>query len=38
MAIDKVAQSSGLEDNLAEKTLADDATAAVVGDDAAVDP
>ena len=38
MATDEAAQSSAPEDNGAEKTPADDATAAVVGDDAAVDP
>ena len=38
MATDEAAQSSAPEDNVAEKTNADDASAAVVGDDAAVDP
>ena len=38
MATDEAAQSSAPEDNAAKKTLADDATVAVVGDDAAVDP
>ena len=38
MAIDEVAQSSAPEDNVVKKTPADDATAAVVGDDATVDP
>ena len=41
MAIDEAAQSSTPEDDVAEKALADDATAgdnAAVGDDAAVDP
>ena len=38
MATDEAAQSSASEDNAAEKTPVDDATAAVVGDDAAVDP
>ena len=38
MVIDEAAQSSALKDNVAEKTPADDATAAVVNDDAAVDP
>ena len=38
MATDEAAQSSAPEDNAAEKTPADDATAAVVSDDAAVDP
>ena len=38
MATDEAAQSSAPKDNAAEKTPADDATAIVVGDDAAVDP
>ena len=38
MATNEAAQSSAPEDNVAEKTPADDATAAVVGDDTAVDP
>ena len=38
MAIDEAAQSSTPEDNVAEKTPADDATIAVVGDDAVIDP
>ena len=38
MAIDEAAQSSAPEDNIAEKTNVDDASTAVVGDDAAVDP
>ena len=38
MAIDEVAQSSAPEDNIAEKTNVDDASTAVAGDDAAVDP
>ena len=38
MATDEAAQSSTPEDNVAEKTNADDASAAVVGNDAAIDP
>ena len=38
MVIDEAAQSSALKDNVAEKTLTDDATATVVDDDIAVDP
>ena len=38
MAIDEVAQSSAPENNIAEKTPVDDATIAVVGDDAIIDP
>ena len=38
MATDEAAQSSAPEDNIAEKTNADDASTVVVGDDAAVDP
>ena len=38
MATDEAAQSFAPEDNVAEKTLTDDATATVVDDDIAVDP
>ena len=38
MVTDEAAQSSTLEDNVAEKTNADDASAVVVGNDAAIDP
>ena len=41
MAIDEAAQSPALEDNVAEKAPADDATTGdnvAVGDDAAVEP
>ena len=38
MATDEAAQSSAPEDNVVKKTPVDDATAAVVGDDAIVDP
>ena len=38
MATDEAAQSSGPEDNVAEKTNVDDASVAVAGDDTAVDP
>ena len=38
MATDEAAQSSTPEDNVVKKTPVDDATAAVVSDDAAVDP
>ena len=38
MATDEAAQSSAPEDNVVKKTPVDDATAAVVGDDATVDP
>ena len=38
MATDEAAQSSAPKDNVAEKTNVDDASTAVVGDDAAVDP
>ena len=38
MATDEATQSSALEDNVAEKTLTDDAIAAVVGDGAVIDP
>ena len=38
MASDEAAQSSAPRDNVAEKTNVDDASAAIAGDDAAVDP
>ena len=38
MATDKVAQSFAPEDNIAEKTPTDDATVAIVDNEAAVDP
>ena len=38
MTTDEAAQSSAPEDNVAEKTFTDDATATVVDDDTAVDP
>ena len=38
MATDEVAQSSAPEDNIAEKTPTDDATVAIVDNEAAVDP
>ena len=38
MATDEATQSSAPEDNVAEKTNADDASTVVVGDDTAVDP
>ena len=38
MVIDEAAQSSAPEDNVAEKTNVDDASVAVAGDDAVVDP
>ena len=38
MATDEAAQSSVPEDNAVEKANANDASAAVVGDDATVDP
>ena len=38
MTTDEAAQSSAPEDNVAKKTNADDASAAVVGDDASADP
>ena len=38
MATDEATQSSAPEDNVAEKTNADDAFAAVVGDDTFADP
>ena len=38
MATDEPAQSSAPEDNVAEKTNVDDASAVITGDDAAVDP
>ena len=38
MATDKAAQSSAPEDNVAEKINVDDASTAVIGDDATVDP
>ena len=38
MATDEAAQSSAPKDNVAEKTNVDDASAAVAGDDATVDP
>ena len=38
MATDEAAQSSTPEDNVTEKTNVNDVSAAVAGDDAAVDP
>ena len=38
MATDEAAQSSAPEDNVAEKINVDDASTAVIGDDATVDP
>ena len=38
MATDEATQSSAPEDNIAKKTPTNDATAAIVDDDAAVDP
>ena len=38
MATDEATQSSAPEDNVAEKTNADDASTAVVGDDTFADP